>query len=400
MVPQVPVLEPIMLGNLKLRNRVCMGSMTRNRCTHDNKPTPASVEHYRARARDGVGLIIAEGTFVSINGSEWPHAPLMTLDEHADAWKNVTDAVHEEGGSIFFQPWHPGRIQHEDMPMMKASGYPVYAPSAVPAAGGKFRVLPGMPGHTTNITEIDRPQDIIDQYRRSVTLAKKAGFDGIELLSQGGYLLHNFLCSRANHRVDQYGGPVENRCRFPLQVLDAILEIWEPDRVGVKLCPSDDYNDSAVSYSELSETYRYYINELMKRNLAFVNLSRRGCQVVMEQDEYFKKKPRASDLELPSGYEPLNQFGDMVKFEGSRTKLMVNHEYTVAEANELMRTGKIDMVTLGRPFIYNPDLITRIKHGIPFATNTRGGHVNYGPYEDVNENYNDWPVASETTVRQ
>lgn len=107
------LLQTITLGDsLELRNRVCMGSMTRNRCIDDNKPTEASVEHYRARARDGTGLIVAEGTFVYINGSEWPHAPLMYLEEHAKAWKNVTDAVHEEGGKIFFQPWHPGTACH------------------------------------------------------------------------------------------------------------------------------------------------------------------------------------------------------------------------------------------------------------------------------------------------
>ncbi|KAH7127794.1 hypothetical protein B0J13DRAFT_483231 [Dactylonectria estremocensis] len=389
------LLQPITLeGDLQLRNRICMGSMTRNRCISDNKPTEASAEHYRARASDGVGLIIAEGTFVSVNGAEWPHAPVMYAQEHAQAWKRVTDAVHQERGAIFFQPWHPGRIQNEGMPMMKSSGYPVYAPSAIPAAGGKFRLLDGKPGHTAAITEIQRPQDIVDQYRTSVSLAKEAGFDGIELLSQGGYLLHNFLSSRANRRQDQYGGSAENRCRFPLEVLDAILEVWPPSCVGIKICPSDDYNDSAVSYEEISETYKYYIKMLMKRNLGYINLSRRGCEVGRDQDEYFKSKPRPEGLELPAGYEPLEQFGNLIKFEGSKTMLMVNHEYTVAEADELVRGGKIDLVTFGRPFIYNPDLISRIKGGIPFATNTRGGHVNYGPYQDVNENYNDWPVAS------
>ncbi|KAH7126000.1 hypothetical protein EDB81DRAFT_951410 [Dactylonectria macrodidyma] len=390
------LLQSITLGgSLLLRNRVCMGSMTRNRCIWDNKPTEASIEHYKTRARDGVGLIIAEGTFISINGSEWPHAPVMYLDEHADAWKAVTDAVHQEEGKIFFQPWHPGRIQHEGMPQMQASGYPVYAPSPIPAAGGKFRHLEGIPGHTTNITEIKKPQEIIEQYRRSVTLAKKAGFDGIELLSQGGYLLHNFLGSPSNQRKDQYGGSVENRCRFPLEVLDAILDVWPSNRVGIKICPSDDYNDSAVSYAELSETYRYYITMLMKRNLAYINLSRRGCEVSREHDDYFRSKSRPEGMELPRGYEALPEFGDLIKFPGSQTMLMVNHEYTVAEADEMMKVGKIDMITFGRPFIYNPDLISRIKKGVPFATNSRGGKVNYGPYKDANEYYNDWPAAEE-----
>ncbi|KAL2785975.1 hypothetical protein BJX66DRAFT_347109 [Aspergillus keveii] len=391
------LLEPVLLGDtISLRNRICMGSMTRNRCIDANKPTPASIKHYVDRARDGTGLIIAEGTFIGPHGAEWPYAPVMYKQEHADAWARVTSAVHDVGGKIFFQPWHAGRIQNERMPMLREISYPVYAPSRVPAKGGKFRTLEGVPGHTENVTEIVDPRVIVDQFRRSVALAKEAGFDGIELLSQGGYLLHNFLCTHSNTRTDAYGGSVENRCRFPLEVLDAIIDVWGPRAVGIKICPSDDYNDSTVSNDELTETYTYYIRELMCRDLAFINLSRRGCEVGRETDDYFRSKPRPEGKELPAGYEPLNQFGSLIKYPGSRTMLMVNHEYTVEEARELIQEGKIDLVTFARPFIYNPDLITRIKHDIPFAINTRSGKVNYGPFQDPNENYNEWP-SSETT---
>jgi 2,4-dienoyl-CoA reductase-like NADH-dependent reductase (Old Yellow Enzyme family) len=124
--------------------------------------------------------------------------------------------------------------------------------------------------------------------------------------------------------------------------------------VGIKICPSDDYNDSTVSNDELTETYTYYIRELMCRDLAFINLSRRGCEVGRETDDYFRSKPRPEGKELPAGYEPLNQFGSLIKYPGSRTMLMVNHEYTVEEARELIQEGKIDLVTFARPFIYNP----------------------------------------------
>jgi 2,4-dienoyl-CoA reductase-like NADH-dependent reductase (Old Yellow Enzyme family) len=159
---------------------------------------------------------------------------------------------------------------------------------------------------------------------------------------------------RSNQRADIYGGSVENRCRFPLEILDAILTVWDSDRVGIKICPSDDYNDSTVSYNEQLETYEYYIGELMKRKLMFINLSRRGCHLGRDQDEYFKSAPRPSGLEIPANYEPLHHFGKMIKFEGSPTLLMVNHEYTVSEANDLIRAGKIDLICFGRPFIYNP----------------------------------------------
>ncbi|TFK54622.1 FMN-linked oxidoreductase [Heliocybe sulcata] len=387
------LLQPIILGDsLELRNRIVMGSMTRNRNIDENKPTEASVTHYSVRARDGVGLIVAEGTFVYLNGAEWQYAPLMFDESHAQAWKKVTDAVHQEGGKIFFQPWHPGRIQNENMPMLKESGYPVLAPSRIPAAGGKFRVLEGAPGHTHAITEIEDPKEIVAQFATSVRLAKQAGFDGIELLCQGGYLLHSFLSSRSNNRTDAYGGSVENRCRFVLEVVDAIIEVWGPRTVGIKICPTDDYNDSTVSYSELSETYSYLIRQCVARDLAFINLSRRGSVVGHVHDEFNNPKPVG--MELPPGYEPLNEFGPLVKHPESRTMLMVNHEYTVEEAEALVKEGKVDLVTFARPFISNPDMITRIRKGIPLAVNNRGAAVHYGPYQDVNENYNDWPYAA------
>ncbi|KAI2784240.1 FMN-linked oxidoreductase [Daldinia loculata] len=375
------LLEPVTLGDsIQLRNRVCMGAMTRNRCIDDNKPTSASAKYYADRAQDGAGLIVAEGTFVYYNGAEWPHTPVMFNHDHAAAWKKVTDAVHDVHGKIFFQPWHPGRIQNDNMPMLKKHDYPVYAPSKIPAAGGEYRTLEGCPGHTTNITEIEDPKFIVEQYRNSVTLAKLAGFDGIELLAQG----------RANNRTDAYGGSVENRCRFPLEVLDAIIDIWGPRQVGIKICPSDHLNDSIMSYAELTETYDYLIPQLVQRRLAFINISRRDCY--SGQGHGIHSRPEG--FELPENWEPIQQFGRLVKYPGSETMLMVNHEYTVEEAETLLNEGKIDLVTFGRPFIYNPDVITRISQKKPFAVNDRGGFVNYGPYRTVDEFYNDWPRIS------
>jgi 2,4-dienoyl-CoA reductase-like NADH-dependent reductase (Old Yellow Enzyme family) len=139
-----------------------------------------------------------------------------------------------------------------------------------------------------------------------------------------------------------------------LEVADAIIGVWGPRHIGIKICPSDDYNDSVVSYEELSETYDYLIKQLVSRELGYINLSRRSCQVGREQDEYFKSKPRPQGMELPPNYEPLHQFGHLIRYPGSKTMLMVNHEYTVREANELIKNGKIDLVAFGRPFIYNP----------------------------------------------
>lgn len=147
---------------------------------------------------------------------------------------------------------------------------------------------------------------------------------------------------------------MENRCRFPLEVLDAIIEVWGSRKVGIKICPSDDYNDSYMSYEESSELYDYYIRQLVNRKLAFINLSRRGSYSASFQDEHFISAPRPLGLEFPAEYDVIRQFGPLIKYEGSQTLLMVNHEYTVAEAQLLIDGGKIDLVTFGRPFIYNP----------------------------------------------
>jgi 2,4-dienoyl-CoA reductase-like NADH-dependent reductase (Old Yellow Enzyme family) len=161
--------------------------------------------------------------------------------------------------------------------------------------------------------------------------------------------------SHSNHRTDAYGGSVVNRCRFVLEVVDAIIDVWGARSLGIKICPSDDYNDSIVSYEELSETYDYLIKQLVARQLAYINLSRRGCTIKHQiNDDYFKLKSRPAGKELPLNYEPLHQFGHLIKYPGSKTMLMVNHEYTVSEADELVSKGLIDLVTFGRPFIYNP----------------------------------------------
>lgn len=140
------LLEPITIGGkLPLRNRIVMGSMTRNRCIDDNKPGPAQIKHYADRAKYGTGLIVTEGTFVDWTGCDWKHAPFMVTQDHADAWRKITDSVHEAGGKIFFQAWHAGRCQHDQLPIMKEKGAKVLAPSAIRAEAGKYRDLPGMP---------------------------------------------------------------------------------------------------------------------------------------------------------------------------------------------------------------------------------------------------------------
>lgn len=351
------LLEPFHLSHsITLRNRICMGSMTRNRNTNGNKPTSAAITYYSERARNGAGLIIGEGTFISPTGSEWLHAPLMTDSSHAKAWKPITNAVHDECGKIFFQPWHEGRAQNELALMSKDRGYPILAPSAIQSKAGKYRFLEGSPGHTANITPMTPAHiaGVIEQYRDSCALAREAEFDGVEIIAQGGYLIHNFLCKRSNIRTDAYGGSAANRCRFLLEVVDAIATVYPVEHIGVKIAPADNVADMACSYEESSETYTYLIQELVRKEVGFINLSRRGCPMVDQVDDFSDGTVRPEGMELPEGYDPLGEFGSLVKFDGSRTKLMVNYGYTVDEADALVQQGKIDLITFGRPFIYNP----------------------------------------------
>ncbi|KAI0113149.1 FMN-linked oxidoreductase [Daldinia grandis] len=268
-------LELATLGDsIQLRNGVCMGVMIRNRCIDENKPTSASDKDYANRAQNGAGLTVAEGIFVYYNGAEWPHTPVMLNDNHAAAWKK----------SLMLSMMYTARY---------FSSY-------------------GIPGHTTNITEIEDPKFIAEQYRNSAMLAKLTGFNGIELLDQG----------------------------------------------RSKNCTG-----------------------LIQLRLAFINISRRGC--------YFKQgyniHSRLEGFQLPDDWEPLQQFGRLVKYTGSETILMVNHEYTVEEAETLLDKGKIDLITFSRPFFYN--LIAEKK---PIAVNDSGGYVNYGPSRMVDEFYNNW----------
>ncbi|KAF3762218.1 FMN-linked oxidoreductase [Cryphonectria parasitica EP155] len=342
-----------------------MASMTRCRCVEDGKPGAAVIEHYAMRARDGVGLIIAEGTFLGPNTTAFTHAPVMFREDHAEAWRKVTDAVHREGGKIFFQPWHVG-----------PSGSPGNAPS------------------TGNVAEFERLDDIIGEYTNAVSLAKRAGFDGVELLAGGAYLIHQFMINFYNSRSDNYSyHPVQNRCRLGLEVIDAIIKAWGTSRrVGIKFSPSDDWANATQSYTELSETYEYFIHELMARDLAYIHVNRRGS----DKEILRPRDPRPANMLLPPDWEPLHQFGPMIKKPESRTALTVSCEYEIEEAAGLVRDGKLDLVQLGRPFIFNPDLITRIRHGLPFATNNRGPAVYYTPnLENIDEGYNDWPFAED-----
>ncbi|KAK0484426.1 hypothetical protein IW261DRAFT_836759 [Armillaria novae-zelandiae] len=266
------LLSPLKLGPISLKNRVFMAPMTRNRSVPTNVPNSINAEYYRQRAQGGAGLIITEGILITQQGSEWQNAPGIWSKDQVKGWKNVTDAVHEEGGVIFAQV-HIGRTGHPDAPEQIASGQPVYAPSPIAAQGGKFRFLPGQPGYVTP-TAIDDPRTMLAQWKKAAINAKESGFDGVEIHGANGYLIHQFLDSTSNQRGDEWGGSVENRARFPLEVVKTAVDVWGPDRVGIKLSPAGGNNDVGMPIQETLDTFGYFISELDKFGIAYVALMR------------------------------------------------------------------------------------------------------------------------------
>ncbi|KAJ7589675.1 hypothetical protein C8J56DRAFT_826910, partial [Mycena floridula] len=342
-MPTKYLLEPITLGPVTLKNRTFMSAMTRSRSVPTNIPNDLNVEYYRQRS--GAGLIVTEGTLVAQQGSQWPNAPGIWNKEQVTAWKKVTEAVHAEGSVIYVQLWHLGRASHPDMPEQVASGTPVYAPSAIAAQGGKFRQLPGEPGYVTP-TEIENPEILIGLFKAAAINAKEAGFDGVEH-GASGYLIHQFLDSTSNVRTDKWGGSVENRSRFGLEVLKTLVEVWGPGKVALKLSPTGGYNDVGMPLKETLETFKYFISEADKLDLSYILLVRHSY--------YADPNNRGTPHDVYDSYRHL------VK----NSKAFFNCEFTVEEAEEWVQKGKADGIFFGRHFLSHPDLVKRLQHGKP-----------------------------------
>ncbi|KAL0579838.1 hypothetical protein V5O48_002146 [Marasmius crinis-equi] len=375
-----PLFQPLQLGAYTLKNRVIMSAMTRNRSVPDTVPNDVNVEYYRQRARGGAGLIISEGTLVSHQGVEWAYAPGISTQEHVEGWKKVTDAVHEEGGLIFAQLWHVGRCAHPDAPEQKKAGMPVYAPSAIAARGGKFRFLEGEPGYQVP-TVIDDPRKLIGLFKQAAINAKDAGFDGVELHAANGYLVHQFFDTTSNQRTDEWGGSVENRARFALEALQALIDVWGADRVGVKLSPIGGYNDIGMPLEQTLKDYRYLVTEIDKHKIAYITMVR----YVEMIDPVFDGVPRGIK------HDPVESYRSYVK----NAKFFPNGGIFPDEAVKLISEGNADAVVFGFLHIAHPDLAKRIKHGKPLhpeATNFALMYGNGGTVEEQHAGYTDYPA--------
>lgn len=321
--------DPITLGDLQLPNRIIMAPLTRCRADEGRVPNALMAEYYTQRA--DAGLILSEATAVTPMGVGYPDTPGIWSDDQVRGWSNVTKAVHANGGRIFLQLWHVGRISD---PLYLNGETPV-APSAIQPAGHVSLVRPIKEFVTPRALETEEIADIVEAYRQGAENAKAAGFDGVEIHGANGYLLDQFLQSSTNQRTDQYGGSIENRARLLLEVTDAAIEIWGAGRVGVHLAPRMDSHD--MGDADPLATFGYVARELGKRGIAFI------C--TREKEGPDSIGPKLKEI-----------FGG---------PYIANERFTKASANAWLASGKADAVAFGIPFIANPDLVERLAKDAP-----------------------------------
>jgi len=349
-----PLFQPLRAGALLLPNRIVMAPLTRCRASAGRVPNKLMAEYYAQRA--SFGLILSEATAISPMGVGYPDTPGIWSDEQIEGWQHITRAVHDAGGLIVLQLWHVGRISD---PVYLDGQLPV-APSAIQPEGHVSLLRPLKPYVTPRALEITEIAAIVEDYRKGAENAKAAGSDGVEIHAANGYLIDQFLQDGSNHRTDEYGGAVENRTRFLLEVTDAIIQVWGADRVGVHLAPRGDSH--GMGDSNPTALFTHVARELGKRGIAFL------CA-------------RESHDKSALGTALKTAFGGV---------FIANEGFTAESAREAISLGSADAVAFGKAAIANPNLADRIRHGAPW--NPFDAQTFYGGDE---KGYLDYPVWEE-----
>lgn len=356
-----PLFKSYDLGPLRLANRIVMAPLTRNRAAAELVPGPFAVEYYRQRAT--AGLIIAEATQVSAQAQGYQDTPGIYTQSQIDGWRKVTDAVHDQGGRIFLQIWHVGRVSHVSV---QPGGKAPVAPSAIRAATKTF-VNNGF----NDVSEpralgLDEIPGIVDDFRQAAANAIRAGFDGVEIHGANGYLLDQFAKDGANVRTDAYGGSVENRARLMLEVTEVVAKEIGAERTGIRLSPVSPAN--GVSTSDPQAQFDYIVDQLNALGIVYIHVV-----------EGATGGPR--DV-APFDFASLRRrFGNTY---------IANNVYDADLAAAHLADGKADLVAFGRPFIANPDFVSRLRNGsaladIDPATIYGGGAEGYTDYPALAE---------------
>jgi len=367
--------EPLRIGRLTLANRIVMAPMTRCRAIDINVPSELAVQYYSQRAR--AGLIVTEATQVSIGAQGYWRTPGIHTERQRAVWRRVVDRVHGEGGRIFVQLWHNGRIFHPDN---VAAGLTPVAPS--PIAANVRLMTPNGLQPTPVPAELDaRGIDrVTNEFVEAAGLAVECGFDGVEIHAANGYLFDQFLHRSSNHRTDAWGGSIENRARFLLDTTTAVCRVIDPDRVGVRVSPLGTFND--VHDPQPEAIYRHVATRLTDYGLAYLHVIRPAVS-------------GSSTVSTPTT-DPLPEIRAL--FRGT---LLVAGDLDVASADRLVDTGLADGVAFGRWFIGNPDLTERLRHGWPLSEADRAVYYSDGAkgYTDF-ARYEPSPPATEVAVQQ
>jgi N-ethylmaleimide reductase len=364
--------SPLKIGPYQLAHRLVMAPLTRMRAEKPGlAPRPLNTEYYAQRATPG-GLIIAEASPVAATGFGSPGVPGIYSEQQVKGWREVVDAVHAKGGLIFLQLWHVGRVSHSSF---QPGGVLPVAPSAVAisaslktaTADGKVTTY-----ETPRALETAEIPGVIDAYRQGAANALKAGFDGVEIHGANGYLIEQFLQSHTNLRSDRYGGSVENRARFLLEVTEAVIGIWGADRVGVRLSPYGVANDSGEP--DPMPLYSHAIQSLDKLGLAYLHFVEPRSSGAGRAEVNHQNVPSAMVL-----YRPM--------WSGV---LMSAGGFTGEMANAAISAGHADAIAFGRIFISNPDLPRRLQHGFPLTPYNRATF-----YGGEAAGYTDYPEHGE-----
>ena len=351
--------QPTRIGDIEVANRVVMAPLTRSRADEaagDVPGSPMNVEYYRQRSN--AGLIISEGTQVSPAGKGYVATPGIYSDAQVEGWKPITAAVHAAGSKILAQIWHVGRVTH---PELIGGGQPL-APSALQSAATARTRAGRVDVPMPRALGVDEIRQIVDEYRRGAANAIRAGFDGVEIHGANGYLIDQFLRDGANHRTDAYGGPVENRARFALEVVDAVVAEIGAGRVGIRLSPVTPSNDIADSNPQA--VFGYLVEQLDQRGIAFI---------------HFVEGSTGGPRDVPG-------FDYAWARKAFRGAYIANNGYTRQMALDAVASGAADAVAFGRAYIANPDLVQRLKLDAPW--NEANPQTFYTPGE---VGYTDYP---------
>ncbi|WP_322054221.1 alkene reductase [Paraburkholderia bannensis] len=368
--------QPVRLGRHSLAHRVAMAPLTRSRAGQPgNVPTPMSVEYYRQRA--GAALIVTEATQVSQQGQGYAWTPGIHSAEQIEGWRAVSDAVHAEGGKIFLQLWHVGRVSH---PIFQPGGSLPVAPTAMPVPGKTFIVDSDGKGAWADVPvpqalTLDGIAQIVQDFRVAARHAMQAGMDGVEIHAGNGYLIDQFINSASNHRTDAYGGSIENRTRLLFDIVAAVTDEVGAENVGVRLTPMGRFMGMGDETPEA--TFGHIAGRLNEWNLAYLHLVEPAIVGTVKDEKYDPRWDAIIELMR-------RQFKGVLMLAGG---------YTLETATRALESGRADLIAFGRPFIANPDLPARFRDALPlneadpatFFGGDESGYIDYPVFAPVSD---------------